>query len=226
MSSATVSPTATGGFSEASFEAFLLADAKVPDSKSPGNYMPFTFEGREVLRAIVRRIDQVISNGITDAKCGVAGGAQFGKTILELGCAEGLMSQWFVDRNGAASVHGIEIVQGHVDLGRQHIVGRQVKLEVANCDTWRPKRAYDVSVALALLHKLQDPLACLAAMAEATKEMVVVRLPSACSPWVITDARTDFRPWDVDKCLRLNGFELVDSTMGPFNEPTGFWRRK
>lgn len=149
-----------------------------------------------------------------------------GKSILELGAAEGLMSRWFVDVCGAASVHGVEIIEGHVELGRKWCKKRPIKLTVANCDTWRPKQAYDVVVALALLHKLQDPLACLGAMAEATKHMVVVRLPSACEPWVITDARTEFKPWDVDRCLRQNGFELVNSTMGPFNEPTGFWRRK
>ena len=149
-----------------------------------------------------------------------------GKSILELGAAEGLMSRWFVDVCGAASVHGVEIIEGHVELGRKWCKKRPIKLTVANCDTWRPKQAYDVVVALALLHKLQDPLGCLAAVAEAAKEMVVVRLPSACEPWVITDARTEFKPWDVDRCLRQNGFELVNSTMGPFNEPTGFWRRK
>lgn len=162
----------------------------------------------------------------TGPVAGSGDGALVGKSVLELGCAEGLMSRWFVTNGGASEVHGVEIVPGHVDLGKKWCKKHPVKLEVANCDTWRPKRAYDVSVALALLHKLQDPLACLGAMAEATKEMVVVRLPSACTPWVITDARTNFKPWDVDKCLRANGFELVDQTMGPFDEPTGFWRRK
>lgn len=166
--------------------------------------------------------DRTLESQIAGLDFGIA---LVGKTVLELGAAEGLMSRWFIEHCAAASVHGIEIVPGHVELGRK-IAGKQVKLEVANCDTWRPKRAYDVSVALALLHKLQDPLACLGAMAGATKEMVVIRLPSACAPWVITDARTNFKPWDVDHCMRANGFELVDSTMGPFDEPTGFWRRK
>jgi len=174
-----------------------------------------------------RTLDQQIT-GLESMRRGLyqPEGPTTGKSILELGAAEGLMSKWFVDVCGAASVHGVEIIEGHVELGRKWCKKRPVKLTVANCDTWRPKQAYDVVVALALLHKLQDPLACLAAVAEAAKEMVVVRLPSACEPWVITDARTDFKPWDVDRCLRQNGFELVNSTMGPFNEPTGFWRRK
>ena len=170
--------------------------------------------------------DRTLEQQVTGLAPLGAGGLLRGKSTLELGCAEGLMSRWFVTNCGASEVHGVEIVPGHIDLGKKWCKKHPIKLEVANCDTWRPKRAYDVSVALALLHKLQEPLACLGAMAEATKEMVVVRLPSACAPWVITDARTNFRPWDVDKCLQANGFELVDSTMGPFDEPTGFWRRK
>jgi Methyltransferase domain len=162
----------------------------------------------------------------TGPVAGSGDGLLVGKSTLELGAAEGLMSKWFVDVCGATSVHGVEIIEGHVELGRKWCKKRPIKLTVANCDTWRPKQAYDVVVALALLHKLQDPLGCLAAVAEAAKEMVVVRLPSACEPWVITDARTEFKPWDVDRCLRQNGFDLVNSTMGPFNEPTGFWRRK
>lgn len=149
-----------------------------------------------------------------------------GKEILELGCAEGVMSRWFVDTCKAHSVHGIEIVPGHVDLGKKWCKHRRIKFEVANCDTWRPRKAVDVVVALALLHKLQDPIRCLDAVCAVAREMVVLRLPSACEPWIIKDARTEFQPFDVSKVLKEHGFDLVDSTMGPFDEPTGFWRRK
>jgi hypothetical protein len=108
----------------ASFEEFLLADARVPDSKRPGEYMPFTFEGREVLRAIVRRIDHVIANGITDAKCGVAGGAQFGKTILELNLAAYLTAQRFL-RVGLF-LPSDDLVQGVVDTKMRPDVIEQI----------------------------------------------------------------------------------------------------
>lgn len=97
----------------ASFEEFLLVDARVPDSKRPGEYTGFTFEGREVIRTIVRRIDRVLSAGIADAKCGVAGGAQFGKTILELNLAAFASSQLFL-RVGLF-LPSDDLVQGVVD---------------------------------------------------------------------------------------------------------------
>lgn len=84
----------------ASFEDFLLLDARVPDSTRPGEYTPYSFEGREAVRLIVRRIDAVLGSHtgvpIPDARCGVAGGAQWGKTILELNFAGYATSQAFL----------------------------------------------------------------------------------------------------------------------------------
>ena len=87
----------------ATFEEFLLNDARVPDAKRPGEYTAYSFEGREALRMIVRRIDRVlgsssssVSSSIPDARCGVAGGAQWGKTILELNFAAYATAQRFL----------------------------------------------------------------------------------------------------------------------------------
>ena len=85
-----------------SFEQFLLHDARVPDAHNAGEYVPYSFEGREALKLIVRRIDQVLGNNtldskrISDAGCGVAGGAQWGKTILELNFAAYATGQRFL----------------------------------------------------------------------------------------------------------------------------------
>lgn len=186
-------------------------------------------DGDRTLEQQILGLTPLVPTAVDPATGPVAGsgdGALAGKSVLELGCAEGLMSQWFVDVCHATSVHAVEIkALQHLGIAADLAKGKPIKFIAGDCDKWRPKQAYDVSVALALLHKLQDPLACLSVMAEATKEMVVVRLPSACTPWVITDARTKFKPWDVDKCLRANGFKLTATSMGPFNEPTGFWRR-
>jgi len=84
----------------ASFEEFLLKDARVPDQTRPGEYTAFSFAGREAIRLIVRRIDEVLGSHtgtpIKDARCGVAGGAQWGKTILELNFAGYATGQCFL----------------------------------------------------------------------------------------------------------------------------------
>jgi hypothetical protein len=84
----------------ASFEEFLLLDARVPDATRPGEYTPYSFEGREAVRLLVRRIDAVLGSHtgtpIVDARCGVAGGAQWGKTSLEMNLAGHATGQAFL----------------------------------------------------------------------------------------------------------------------------------
>lgn len=74
----------------ASFKQFLLEHARVP--VGGGEYGPYTFVGREALEEIVDKIDEILGNGGTaaeaqqvlkDSELVLAGGAQFGKTILE-----------------------------------------------------------------------------------------------------------------------------------------------
>lgn len=84
----------------ASFEEFLEKDARVPDRAKAGEYTAFSFTGREAIRLLVRRIDHVLGSHtgtpIADARCGVAGGAQWGKTILELNLAGYCTGQRFL----------------------------------------------------------------------------------------------------------------------------------
>lgn len=148
-----------------------------------------------------------------------------GKTFLDAGCAEGLISIELC-KAGALAGHGVEIVPGHVKLANKLRKDAPVTFEEGNLNTWRPKRAYDVVLALAILHKLNRPDEVCAALAEAAREWFVFRLPSANKPWTIVDARTAHRPFDIGRVLEQNGFEFRQLTLGPFNEPTGFWRRR
>ena len=66
----------------ASFEEFLDKVAMVPSGK--GEYARFSFVGREALLACVRRLDRVISLRIPDVILSLAGGAQWGKTTLQM----------------------------------------------------------------------------------------------------------------------------------------------
>lgn len=148
-----------------------------------------------------------------------------GKTFLDAGCAEGLISIELC-KAGALAGHGVEIVPGHVKLANKLRKDAPVTFEEGNLNTWRPKRAYDVVLALAILHKLNRPDEVCAALAEAAREWFVFRLPSANKPWTIVDARTAHRPFDIGRVLEQKGFEFRQLTLGPFNEPTGFWKRR
>ncbi|HEV2692232.1 MAG TPA: hypothetical protein VG347_04995, partial [Verrucomicrobiae bacterium] len=86
-----------------SFRDFLLQQAKVPtmDFKRAGEFDPFSFFGREILLEACRVLDQILGSEdgvpLKDATFALCGGAQFGKTILELYLAAFITSQRFLN---------------------------------------------------------------------------------------------------------------------------------
>jgi Phage terminase large subunit (GpA) len=94
----------------ASFADFLLHHARV---KSDSGYVPYHFTGREALRPIVERLDQILSSGETDASLAICGGAQFGKTVLMLNLLAYLVAVRF--RNVGYYLPDDDLVSGLVD---------------------------------------------------------------------------------------------------------------
>ncbi len=86
-----------------SFRDFLLQQARVPtsDFKRAGEFDPFSFFGREVLFEACRVLDLILGSEsgepLKDATFALCGGAQFGKTILELYLAAYITSQRFLN---------------------------------------------------------------------------------------------------------------------------------
>lgn len=86
-----------------SFLDFLEQHARVPtaDIRRAGEFDPFTFAGREALREPCRQLDTILgAKGgeiLKDSTLVLAGGAQFGKTILELMLAAYVTSQRFLN---------------------------------------------------------------------------------------------------------------------------------
>ncbi|HEX3855952.1 MAG TPA: hypothetical protein VHY30_01505 [Verrucomicrobiae bacterium] len=85
------------------FRDFLLEQAKVPtmDFKRAGEFDPFTFFGRESLYEVCRVLDLILGSDtgepLKDSVYALCGGAQFGKTILELYLAAYITSQRFLN---------------------------------------------------------------------------------------------------------------------------------
>jgi hypothetical protein len=83
----------------ASFYDFLTRHARVP--VGGGQYGPYTFEGREALVEVVRCLDMVLGSEtgepLKDSTVVLAGGAQFGKTILEQNLAAYLTGSRFLN---------------------------------------------------------------------------------------------------------------------------------
>ncbi len=94
-----------------SFAEFLERNARVPGGR--GLHGPYSFTGREALRAVVDVIDKIFSEKLADAEVSLAGGAQFGKTILELNLAAYCTAQQF--RNFGLYLPDDDLVEGIVD---------------------------------------------------------------------------------------------------------------
>jgi len=98
-----------------SFREFLETQARVRLGR--GDYGPYTFSGREPLIEIVETIDAILGSQtgkpLPDATLAIAGGAQFGKTILELNLAAYLTACLF--RNTGLYLPDDDLVEGIVD---------------------------------------------------------------------------------------------------------------
>jgi len=93
-----------------SFADFLEHHAQVKDGSG---YVPYHFAGREALRPIVERLDQILASGESDASLAICGGAQFGKTVLMLNLLAYLVAVRF--RNVGYYLPDDDLVSGLVD---------------------------------------------------------------------------------------------------------------
>lgn len=150
-------------------------------------------------------------------------------TCLDVGCAEGLIGIEMA-KAGAAHVHGVELVPERVKDAQRMRGSLPCSFEVGDVATYQPKRAFDVVLALSILHKLPDPSATLRRLVSTTCDrMVVIRLPPkdasrAHPPWVVVDPRSGNQPHDLDLVLRSLRFTMTEETEGHLGEWVGYWR--
>ena len=97
------------------FVEFLAKDARVP--VGGGEHGPYSFEGREVLHIIAAHFDTVLGTEtgapLADSSSSIAGGAQWGKTVVELNLAAFCTSQQWL--NVGVFLPSDDLVQGIVD---------------------------------------------------------------------------------------------------------------
>jgi len=141
-----------------------------------------------------------------------------GKTVLDVGCAEGLIAMECC-RRGASSALGVEMVAAHVEVGRSMLDG-SCELVVGDANICRPDRNYDVVLLLAILHKLRNPSAACKRYAKACSDLCVIRFPaSSLHRQVIVDHRSGGEPYDIGGVMRRQGFRVMEITDGPKSGP-------
>lgn len=154
-----------------------------------------------------------------------------GRSVLDFGCAEGLIAAALVAA-GAKSVDGVDSVAASIEMAdRLH---PDPRLHFYHCDLNAIDETaldeatpvmVDVSLALALLHKLQQPLLFARYLAKITRELIVIRLPAS-TPGFVQDARTKMVRFDVSGELGRCGYRLDRVTSGHDKEWIGFYRRQ
>jgi 2-polyprenyl-3-methyl-5-hydroxy-6-metoxy-1,4-benzoquinol methylase len=149
-----------------------------------------------------------------------------GKTILDLGCAEGLISLELMNA-GAVLTHGVEAVSSRVDHAREHFQGRDAAFYHADLNDFATAppvgllESYDIVLLLSIIRKMRYTAAFVQAAAAQSTDIVAVRLPDA----VIRDKRSNFEPVDVPALMEFLGFQQFHFAKGPQLEWVWLFRR-
>lgn len=154
-----------------------------------------------------------------------------GKTILDLGCAEGLIGREFA-RAGASSVLGIELLESHLEVARKACAGYpQMRFICSNLLTYierlsgQKPQQFDIVLALGIIHKLPDPGVPLRFAAQSARELLIFRAPAKATDG-ITRSKFTKTPCNVPVVMREEGFVEEALIPGVRGEAAQYWRRQ
>lgn len=153
-----------------------------------------------------------------------------GKSVLDLGCAEGLITQVCV-QHGARHVYGLDNNPGFIakadSLGLDPHRAYFVMHDLNRIDRDVEACAHaDIVLALAIFHKLTDPAAMVPAWARFAWDLLVIRLPSHGADGVIRSKYRAANSVNLKQALPACGFRLEQQLPGPRGEPVQYWRRE
>lgn len=140
-----------------------------------------------------------------------------GASVLDLGCAEGLIGKWLFEAGGASSLLGLDKHEPYLQTARE-VFASEPRATFKVCDfdqfaAWRETNEmqdrYDVVLALNIVHKLAQPAQFLGDISQLAGKVLAIAVPAD----VINDARSGHTP--VDPVAALRGrFEMVSRFEG------------
>jgi len=152
-----------------------------------------------------------------------------GASVLDLGCAEGLIARYCVQAWGARLVHGLTREPDQVAKAREFCAGLPVHVWQCNLGDWQPwlrhnwkilQADYDIVLALSIIHKVRLPERFIEELQARARSWLAVRLPKR----VHHDKRSNLVP--IDPVGQLVGrFELVAEPPTCRDEWLGIFRR-
>ena len=156
-----------------------------------------------------------------------------GKTVLDLGCAEGAIGLAFA-RAGAKRVLGIEWLGPHLDVARKLCKGQEnIQFIQANLWDWMQENPepelFDIGLCLGIAHKMREPDPFVRWSARAVADLFCFRAPAKVDndggDYVIRSKHFNGR-CNVPKAMRESGFVDEGTVAGVRGEGVQYWRRR
>jgi SAM-dependent methyltransferase len=187
-----------------------------------------TSKGWFSIPGIRERADRTIDEQIGGLKRALAEAR--GKTVLDLGCAEGAISLEFA-KAGAARVVGLEVLEPHLEVARKYCAGwPQVEFVCAHLAEWaeahkEPER-FDIVLALGVIHKLRSMEPALRWAAKSCGDLFCFRSGAMGEgDYMVTNKRGSDR-LNLPEVMRSCGFDDEGRVMhGEKREIVHYWRR-
>lgn len=152
-----------------------------------------------------------------------------GKTVLDLGCAEALISLEFA-KAGAISVLGIEREAGHLEVAHRMIRSYRDVIELRHFNlkdvSENEPIPHDIVLALGIIHKLEFPEIGLRFAARSARELLLLRSGRGSVNGIIY-GKYSRNTCDSAAVMREEGFRLEKVVNGPpkRKEPVEYWRK-
>jgi len=150
-----------------------------------------------------------------------------GKSVLDIGCAEGLIGREFA-RAGAASVVGFDSVEEHLQVARAQCAEWGMLFLLANMNDPRPVYPFDIVLCLNVAHKLRDPAVGIRFAAESSRDLVLLRSGRGADAKGVIKGKHSGHTCDSHALMGEFGFALERVVDGPKDrpEPVEYWRRR
>jgi SAM-dependent methyltransferase len=152
-----------------------------------------------------------------------------GKTILDLGCAEGLIGREFA-KAGALKVTGIDGSAGHLSVAAEQCrkwKNMEFKWVDLNRDAKQLVFSADIVLCLGIAHKLHEPGDCVRLAADSSNDLVLIRSGRGANAQGIIKSKHRETTCDSHAIMEGRGFVLEKVVDGPAErlEPVEYWRR-
>ena len=149
-----------------------------------------------------------------------------GKTVLDVGCAEALLTREFA-RAGAERCVGLELLREHLEIAEKVCKGFPIELRQQNMNDVQPAKVaerFDIVLALGILHKLRWPGEGARWVARSCAGLLLFRAKGGVHDGLVRSKHFVHKA-NVHDIFREEGLEMDRVVQGLNDEQVEYWRR-